>query len=116
MVAYQLGFPGLAEERYKTAIGLYQATSNRHYLAVASLELAAILYSSQPAKAAELIQSAISALDLVEEGDFTESMAPLRCAVEAGSVGPDLLLATAARLRGRTAKLRPQSSGSLRSR
>ena len=115
-VAYQLGFPGLAEERYNTAISLYQATSNRHYFAVSSLELAAILHPSQPAKAAELIQSAITSLDLVDEGDFAESVAPLRCAVEDGSVDPDLLFATAARLRGRTTQLRPQSSGSLRSR
>ncbi len=115
-VAHQLGFPGLAEERYNTAISLYRAISNPHYLAISSLELAAILHPSQPVKAAELIQSAISALDNVEEGDFADSVAPLRSAVEAGTIAPELLFVTAARLRGRPLPSRYQSSGLFKSR
>jgi tetratricopeptide (TPR) repeat protein len=100
-VAHRLGFTALAEERYNSAISLYQTTSNQHYLAVAALELAAILQPTQPAKAAALVQGALSALGGVEEGDFEESVAPLRSAVETGSVGSYLLMSTAARLRGR---------------
>jgi tetratricopeptide (TPR) repeat protein len=101
-VAAQLGFSGLAEERYNAAIHLYRTTSNHHYLAGAALELAAMLLPGQPAKAARWVQTAITNLDLVEEGEFIESVAALRSAAETDSVGVDLLLATAARLLGRS--------------